>query len=54
MPRKEVRRDSRVGGEMTRVTIVGAILIVILGLVVLVTIDALIEKNKPDLRSEGE
>jgi len=39
---------------MTRVTILGAILIVALVLVLLIAIDILIEQNKPDQQIEGK
>jgi DNA-directed RNA polymerase subunit RPC12/RpoP len=40
--------DRRMGGEMTRVTVVGAILIVALALFILVAIQALTKGNNPD------
>jgi hypothetical protein len=54
VPGKEVRRDCSMGGEMTRVTVVGAILIAAMALLILVVIQALSEEmkrkqNKSDL-----
>ena len=45
VPGKEVWRDRTVGGEMKRVTVVGAVFIVALALITLVIIKALTERN---------
>ena len=45
VPGKEVWSDRTVGGEMTRVTVVGAVFIVALVLITLIIIKALTERN---------
>ncbi len=54
MPRKEVRRDGALGGEMKRVTVVGAVLIAALVLIALITIKALTDRNNGDQKKVGQ
>ena len=47
-------RNRRMGGEMTKITFVGAVLVIAVVLIVLAAFRVLAEQNRSDLKESGQ